>query len=115
MITFWFRINDSFLGYPAHPITIPKSQVPYGDVADLLLTAREAWITIPGAPAIRAKVGHGIAGYGEYYQVRCLEPLLIRADQVSRGDLTQISLFIADGRLEIHLSRCRDSQTISAA
>jgi hypothetical protein len=105
MITFWFRINASFLGYPAHPITIPKSQVPYGEVADLLLVSRDVWINIDGSPPTRGHVYHGIAGWGEYYQIRCDAPLLLFAKQFGHGELVQVSLLVAEGRLEIHVRR----------
>ena len=32
MISFRFNVNNSFMVYPTHPITVPKGQVDYGSL-----------------------------------------------------------------------------------
>jgi hypothetical protein len=115
MVTFWFRINDSFLGYPSHPITIPKSQVPYGEVAELLLRAKEVWISIDASPPVHGRIYHGIAGWGEYYQIRCEDPLAVLDTGLGRRQLSRVGLFVADGRLEVHIRRVSGASQQTAA
>ena len=69
MVQFWFRVNSSFVSYSAHPITVPKTQVPYSMVQAGNF-CRDALIVAPDGLHIPGHIYHGNAGYGEYYEIR---------------------------------------------
>jgi hypothetical protein len=103
MISFLFRINASFLGYPTRPITVPRSQVSYIDVRALADQSKDVWITVQGHRSVRGQLYHNVAGYGEYYQLRCVEPIWLQGGPIRLGALTRVGLYVADGRLEVDM------------
>ncbi len=70
MISFHFKINDSFRAYSTHPITVPKSQVSYQELFDTGLDKGDLTIIWPKGERARGHMYHGEAGYGSYYQIR---------------------------------------------
>lgn len=72
MAAFYFRfeINQSFLGYPGHPITIPKGEVDYKRLQSEQLHQGEFIVVFPRGERLTAKMYHGDAGYGPYYQLK---------------------------------------------
>ena len=70
MASFEFTVNKSFLDGSGHPITIPKSQLPYQELRSLGLDHKQVVVTLPRGERFEAEIYHGTAGYGEYYQLR---------------------------------------------
>ena len=70
MIVFRFKINDSFLNYSTHPITVPKSQVDYNKLVRENLDRGDLNIIFPKGEILKGHVYYGVSGYGEYYQIR---------------------------------------------
>jgi len=70
MAVFHFTLNRSFLGTKVHPITVPKSQVPYRAFEAEGLSAKDITIIFPRGEQFEGQMYHGDAGYGEYYQIR---------------------------------------------
>ncbi len=105
MITFKFRINHSFLLYSSHPVTVPRSQVNYRDVEELLCSTREAWVSLPGIGAYRGIVYFNHAGYGPYYQIRFTETVPLVSSGLEPGEMVQVLMFHADQRMEVHIRR----------
>jgi len=60
---FRFRVNQSFLGYPGHPITIPKTEVDYKRLESELLHQGEFIVIFPKGERLTAKMYHGDAGW----------------------------------------------------
>jgi hypothetical protein len=115
MIVFKFRVNHSFLAYPAHPITVPRSQVDYDQVQNVLSAQDEAWVHLPNIGAYRGLMYHGRAGYGPYYQVRLLEPVRMVLTGLDVGELVEVLIFQAEGRVEVHVRRPPHNQQPTAA
>jgi hypothetical protein len=69
MVSFDFTVNSSFLSYPSHPITVPKTQVDYHRLERENL-GREIAIIEPNGMRMAGRLYRSIAGYGEYYQIR---------------------------------------------
>lgn len=67
---FKFEVNQSFLGYPGHPITIPKEDVDYKRLESEQLHQGRFVIIFPNGERLTAKMYHGVAGYGPYYQLK---------------------------------------------
>lgn len=67
---FKFEVNQSFLGYPGHPITVPRGEVDYKLLESELLHQGEFVVIFPRGERLTAKMGHGDAGYGPYYQLQ---------------------------------------------
>ena len=70
MVSFHFRVNDSFLRYPAHPITIPRGQVDYRELRAEGLDGGSLAVVLPHGEKLAAQIYFGKAGYGFYYQIR---------------------------------------------
>ncbi len=70
MIVFRFFINNSFLKYSSHPITIPKSQVNYKNLIADNLDIGDFILLLPKGEILKGHIYRGISGYGEYYQIR---------------------------------------------
>lgn len=70
MASFEFTVNLAFLNYASHPITIPKSQLPYQTLGSIGLDHKHVTVILPQGERFEAKVYHGKAGHGEYYQFR---------------------------------------------
>lgn len=70
MISFRFRINDSFRRYSTHPITVPKTQVEYKKIEQEGFSRGDLTIIFPKGERIRGHMYSGVAGFGPYYQIR---------------------------------------------
>ena len=70
MAVFEFTINKSFLGEVNHPITVPKSQLPYEALATIGLDHANVTVILPRGEKYSAKIAHGEAGFGEYFQLQ---------------------------------------------
>lgn len=69
MISFLFTVNRSFLKYPTHPVTVPRSRVDYTQLR------REGMgpsltIVAPTGRTVAGRLYSGNAGYGPYYQIQ---------------------------------------------
>jgi hypothetical protein len=73
MVTFFFKVNKSFLKYVNHPITVPRR---YEDVLekdilnDLKLANTDITIISPTGKKLGGLIYAGKAGYGKYHQIR---------------------------------------------
>ena len=67
---FKFEINQSFLGYPGHPITVPRGEVDYKRLESEQLHQGEFTVIFPRGERLTAKMVHGDAGYGPFYQLK---------------------------------------------
>lgn len=70
MLTFHFRVNDSFLSYQNHPLTVPRSEVDYAAVASEGIDQGVLTVIFPHGERREARLYGGEAGYGDYYQIR---------------------------------------------
>ncbi|MGE0358725.1 MAG: hypothetical protein AB7P08_17615 [Burkholderiales bacterium] len=70
MTVFPFRVGRAFLGAIGHPITVPKSHLPYGALQAEGLTQKNLTIICPRGERFEGQLYHGEAGYGEYYQIQ---------------------------------------------
>jgi len=70
MISFQFIINNSFLTYSTHPITVPKTQVEYKEIEQEGFSQGGLTIIFPKGERTRGHMYYGKAGYGPYYQIR---------------------------------------------
>jgi len=70
MAVFRFTVNKSFLEYNWHPITVPKSQVPYRALEAEGLSQRIT-IIFPRGERLEGQLHYGPhSGFGEYYQLQ---------------------------------------------
>ncbi len=67
---FKFEVGRAFLDYPGHPITVPKGEVDYKQLESDLLHQGEFIVIFPRGERLTAKMYHGDAGYGPYYQLQ---------------------------------------------
>lgn len=67
---FIFRLNRSFLRYPNHPITVPRSEVDYATLAADELDQGEFRIILPKGERFLAKMYSGVSSYGPYLQLK---------------------------------------------
>jgi hypothetical protein len=70
MQTFRFILNRSFLAYPWHPITVPRTQVSYRALQNELGHVREGRLRFPDGSSVAVRLNRGFAGWGEYYQLK---------------------------------------------
>jgi len=68
-IQFNFTVNQSFLRYRPHPITVPRGTVDYA-LLRYLQQNHQISIIYNETPLIAGVMYHGIAGRGPYYQIR---------------------------------------------
>jgi hypothetical protein len=115
MLSFGFCVNHSFLFYAAHPITVPRSQVDYGAVREILSHDCDVWITVPNATPVRGMVYQGYAGYGPYYQIRSKEAIPIKAAGIVRGDVVEVLILRARDRVDVQIRFPPESPRRSAA
>lgn len=101
MISFLFRVNESFRGYPSHPITIPKSQVNYADVDRLTAGATHITVQFPNKGRIPARILCGVAGYGEYRQIRTSLPAGWPIAIARQGQLVDVQMMRLENHVEI--------------
>ena len=70
MAVFRFTVGKVFLENKGHPITVPKSQVPYRALEAEGLSQKNVTIIFPRGERFEGQLYHGEAGYGEYYQLQ---------------------------------------------
>jgi len=70
MTVFPFKVGQTFLRNIGHPITVPKSHLPYGALVAEGLTQKNITIICPRGERFEGQLYHGEAGYGEYYQIQ---------------------------------------------
>lgn len=70
MFSFKFIINDSFMNTGRHPITVPKKHVDYGEFGKRGFGKGEIVIRCPDGSILKGFMYDGVAGYGQYYQLR---------------------------------------------
>lgn len=69
-LNFPFTINQSFLGYPGHPITVPRSEVNYERLKDEQLHLGVFVVVYPRGERATAIMYRGVSSRGLYYQLR---------------------------------------------
>jgi len=114
MIRFAFRVNRSFLTYPGHPVTIPKSQTDYREVAELVGPSDEVWVSTEGSVPVRGIIYWGNAGFGDYYQLRVRSPMALQAEWLQLGTLVEVLLYRADGRVEVCIRPWNHARGVAA-
>jgi len=67
---FRFRINQSFLGYPSHPITVRRGDVNYERLRDEKLHQGDFAVVFPHGERATASMYFGISSRGPYHQLR---------------------------------------------
>jgi hypothetical protein len=112
MIGFIFNVNDSFLCYPTHPITIPRSKVDYAQIRGLLALSDDVWIHLAQIGAWPARIVGHTAGFGPYYQIRCVGHVPLTRAGLSKGVPLFVSLVFADQRIEVHVCCFTTSSSI---
>ncbi len=70
MFNFKFIVNDSFLNVGRHPITIPKKSIDYSEFSKQGFGKGEIEIRCPDGSILNGFMYDGVAGYGQYYQLR---------------------------------------------
>jgi len=67
---FLFDINPSFRDYSGHPITVPRGEVDYKRLESERLHQGEFTVIFPKGERLAARMAHGYAGYGPFYQLK---------------------------------------------
>jgi hypothetical protein len=98
MASFEFRVNKSFLNDSGHPITIPKSSLPYDKLLSLGLDHDRLNVVLPRGETFEAAIYHGTAGYGEYYQIRFQSGRRDLPSYLSLNDLVVVTFETYGGR-----------------
>ncbi len=70
MAAFYFTVNPSFLGEKGHPITVPRSQVPYRALESEGLNQKNVTIIFPRGERFKGQLYHGRSGWGKYYRLQ---------------------------------------------
>lgn len=70
MLIFTFTSNRSFVVHGSHPITIPRSQVPYDELRAAKLDHDAITLVLPMGERLAARLYSGVSGYGPYFQLR---------------------------------------------
>ena len=70
MAVFRFTAGKAFLENNGHPITVPKSQLPYRTLEAEGLCQKHVTIVFPRGERFEGQLYHGEAGYGEDYQLQ---------------------------------------------
>lgn len=70
MEIFEFAVNHSFLEGAGHPITIPKSQLPYQQLEAAGLDHKHVTAIFPRDERFAAEICHDDVTYGDHYQLR---------------------------------------------
>jgi hypothetical protein len=74
MQRFNFKVNSSFLSWPSHPITVPKTQIDYLKLEKEGLDQGTLRVVCPDGTTVSGDMYSGTAGYGPYYQIRMVVP-----------------------------------------
>jgi len=106
MLSFRFTINNSFLKYSTHPITVPKTQVQYKLIENEGFSRGDLTIIFPKGERIKGHMYYGMAGYGPYYQIRSYTDQHL-PKYLSRGDKVVVLLY-KDGNNRYSIIEYRD-------
>jgi hypothetical protein len=98
MAVFRFTVGRAFLKNKGHPITIPKSQVPYRALEAEGLSQRSVTIVFPRGERFEGQIYHGEAGYGEYYQLQMRGEKRTLPRYISLNDRLFVTLAEVGGR-----------------
>lgn len=104
MVQFEFTVGNAFRNSAYHPITIPKRH--YGDLVRQGLDQDDVAIVGPDGQPFTGQIYRGIAGWGEYFQIRARNGHV--RDELARLQLDQVLLVnISEwhGRVRVQLSR----------
>jgi len=103
-ITFDFKINKSFLGYPNHPLTIPKEFYSFLDIHGIKIN-QDATVVFPDGSTATGYIHYSKAGWGEYYQIRIRTPYSgVGISRFKVGDIIKVEIFKVDENIRIELS-----------
>lgn len=104
-INFKFRINESFLNYNNHPITIPKYFYPFLDIHGIIKN-RDATIVFPDGSTAEGFIYYLNKGWGgEYHQIRIRNPYSgLGISHYKVGDVIRVEIFKIGGNTHIELS-----------
>ena len=104
MIVFSFTINSSFLNYPTHPITVPRSCVDYRRIRAEFEERALLRIVAPNGVEFTGELYFATAGYGEYYQIRVKGGPKQSLSGLTRGDRVSVQLAHGISGPEVRLS-----------
>ena len=103
-ITFDFKINKSFLDYPAHPLTIPKEFYAFLDIHGIL-KKQDATVVFPDGSTAAGYIRCSKAGWGVYHQIKIRSPYSgAGISGLKIGDAIKVEIFKIDERTRIELS-----------
>ena len=104
-ITFDFKINKSFLKYPAHPITIPREFYIFLDIHGII-EKQDATVVFPDGSSALGYIYHGTAGWGEFYQIKIRSSYSgIGIGELKVGDLIKVEIYKVEEKTRIELTR----------
>lgn len=117
MIIFDFRVNKTFLEYPNHPITIPKTH--YSELISFIYRGKgnrtvPVRINPPTGRILDGKIYCGTAGYGTYYQIKVMGtyPGVYFGD-LKIGDVVCVSIARSDERINVKILSPKQKQQIA--
>jgi hypothetical protein len=101
--SFSFVVNKSFLGSNSHPITVPRTQVRYSELAQSGAGGKPLRVICPNGRRLHGQLYEGEAGFGHYYQIRMEggpgDPLF----ELCIGDLLLIDLNLGTTPAEVRI------------
>lgn len=104
-INFTFVINNSFLKYSSHPITVPKEFNPFLNIKEKSSNNFEAIIVFPDGSSAASYIHNSRSGWGEYFQIRIRSPYTGNGISVFRtGDVINVAVTRDIGKMRIILS-----------
>ena len=106
MAIFRFTVNRSFLVNRQHPITVPRSQVPYRALEAEGLSHDHIKVIFPQAEQFEGKLYYGEAGFGEYYQLQLCGENRTLPCYIQRDDQLLVALLKDDARSYAVLKYC---------
>ena len=74
MQRFRFKVNSSFLSWPSHPITVPRSQIDYIALEREGLHEGSLRVVCLDGTTVNGEMYSGTAGFGPYYQIKMVVP-----------------------------------------
>lgn len=101
MVGFSFCINRSFVNYSWHPITVPRSRVDYGAVEREMIGISSGLARFPDGSVVPCQIVCGLAGFGQYYQIRTLQPSGWARFRAHLGDIVDVTVTREGTRLSI--------------
>lgn len=103
-INFTFVVNNSFLKYNNHPLTIPKEFNPFLNIKESSNNF-EAIIVFPDGSSAASYIHNSRSGWGEYFQIRIRSPYTGNGINVFRtGDVINVAVTRDIGKMRIILS-----------